>query len=98
MAEITDRDLGLKGGCLGDREEESPEIHQQGVVKLRSVKDLHLVEVEMRISNVGDVEAWATWLKSARCFRIGEGNLAIVVCFTNDETVTVPLELFSRRW
>ena len=56
MAEITDRDLGLKGECLRDGEEESPESHQQGEDKLSSVKDLHLVEVEMRISSVEDVE------------------------------------------
>ena len=98
MAEITNKALDLKGECLLDREVEIPESHQQGVDKLSSVRGLHLVRVETRISNVGDVEAWATWLKSARCFPIGVGNLAIVVCFTNDETATVPLELFSRRW
>ena len=98
MAEITDRALGLKGECPEDREEDIPESHQQGVDKLSSVRGLHLVRVETRISNVGDVEEWATRLKGARCFPIGEENRAIVVCFTNDETATVPLELFSRRW
>ena len=98
MAEIADRDLGPKGECLRERGEESLESHQQGEDKLSSVKDLHLVEVEMRISSVEDVEEQATRLTDARCFRTGEGNHAIVVCFTEDETVTVPLELFSRRW
>ena len=98
LAEVTDRALGLTGECPGDREEVILESHQQGVDNLSSVRGLHLVKVETRISNVGDVEDWATRLKGARCFPIGEGNLAIVVCFTNDETATVPLELFSRRW
>ena len=97
MAEITNRALGLKGECLKDREVEIPESHQREVDNLSSGRDLILVVVE-KISNVEDAEELATWLKSARCFRIGEGNLAIVVCFTKGETATVPLELFSRRW
>ena len=98
MAGITDRDLVPEGECLRDRGKESLESHQQGEDKLSSVNDLHLVEVEMRISSVGDVEERATRLIDVKCFRIGEGNHAIVVCFTEDETVTVPLELFSRKW
>ena len=98
IAEITDRALGLKGECLKDREVEIPESHQREVDNLSSDRDLNLVVVGKRISNVGDAEELATWLKSARCFRIGEGNLASVVCFTNGETATVPLELISRRW
>ena len=98
MAEITDRALGLKGECLKDREVEILESHQREVDNLSSDRDLTLVVVEKRISNVRDAEELATWLKSARCFRIGEGNLAIVVCFTKGETATVPLELISRRW
>ena len=98
MAGITDRDLVPEGECLRDRGEESPESHQQGEDRLSSVNDLHLVEVEMRISSVGDVVEKATRLTDVKCFRTGEGNHAIVVCFTEDETVTVPLEPFSRRW
>ena len=98
MAEMTDRARGLKGEGLWNGEEESPESRQQGVDKLSSVKGLHLVEVETGTSIVGDVEVWATELTSARCSPFGEGNLVIVVCFTKDETATVPLELFSRRW
>ena len=98
IAEITDRALGLKGECLKDREVEILESHQREVDNLGSDRDLTLVVVEKRISNVRDVEELATWLKSARCSRIGEGNLASVVSFTKDATATVPLELISRRW
>ena len=98
MAEITNRALGLKGECLKDREVEIPDSHLQEVDNLNSDRDLNLVEVEMRTSNVEDVEELATWLKGVRCTPIGEGNRAIAGCFTRGETATVPLELFSRRW
>ena len=98
MAEMTDRALGVTGGCLGDREEEILESHQQGVDNLSSVRGLHLVSEEKRISNVGDVGEWATRLIGARCFRFGEENRANVDCFTDAETATVPLEFFLRRW
>ena len=56
IAEITDRALGVTEECLEDKEEEIPESHQQGVDKLSNVRDLFLVKLEMRISNVEDVE------------------------------------------
>ena len=98
MAGITNRALGLKEECLKDKEVEIQDSHQQEVDNLSSDRDLNLVVIERRTSNAEDAEELATWLKSARCIRIGGGNLAIVVGFTKGETATVTLELFSRRW
>ena len=60
MAEITDRALGLKGECLKDREVEIPDSHQQGVDNLSNDRDLSLVVVEMRITNVEGAEDLTT--------------------------------------
>ena len=60
MAEITDRVLGLKEECLKDREVEIPDSHQQEVDNLSSDRDLTLVVVELRMSNVGGAEELAT--------------------------------------
>ena len=98
MEKITDRALGLKGECLKDREVEIPDSHLQEVDNLNSDRDLNLVEVEMRTSNVEDVEDLTTLLTGVRCTPIGEGNRAIAGCFTRGETATVPLDLLSRRW
>ena len=96
--EITVGALDLGGEYLKDREVEIPESHQREVDNLSSGRDLILVVVEMRISNVGDAEELATWLKSVKCSPIGAGNRAIAGCFTEDETATVPLDPFLRRW
>ena len=96
--EITVGALDLEGECLKDREVEIPDSHLQEVDNLNSDRDLNLVEVEMMTSNVEDVEDLATLLTSVRCTPIGEGHRAIAVCFTREETATVPLDPSSLRW
>ena len=92
IAGVTDRALDPTEECQWNIKEEIPESHQQGVDNLSSDKGLHLEMVEKKISSVGDVEELATRLIGAKCSPIGEENLVIVVCSTNDETATVPME------
>ena len=98
MTGPTDRALDLTEECQWNIRDKIPDNHQQGVANPNSAEDLHQQMVERKTSNVGDVEQLATRQTDAKCFPIGEENLAIVDCFTNAETATVPLEFFSRRW
>ena len=96
--ETTVAALDLIGEDLTDREAEIPDSHLQEVDNSNRGGDLSLVEVEMMTSNVEDVVELATLLTSVKCTPIGEGHRAIAVCFTREETATVPLVPSSLRW
>ena len=96
--ETTVAALDLIGEDLTDREAEIPDSHLQEVDNSHRERDLNLVEEEIMTSNVEDVEELATLLTSVRCTPIGGGHRAIAVCFTREETATVPLDPSSLRW
>ena len=96
--ETTVAALDLIGEDLTDREAEIPDSHLQEVDNSHRERDLNLVEEEIMTSSAEDVEELATLLTSVRCTPIGEGHRAIAVCFTREETATVPLDPSSLRW